>query len=572
MLVVALLCASTVAFADELHKELQVVPSEVVLVGRDARQQLLVTDAAGEQPVDATRLAEYRSEAPEIVEVDSSGLVRPVADGVGTIVVAVDDREARVQVDVRHAAEVLPSNFENDIQPILTANGCNSGACHGKQRGQNGFQLSLLGFDDDFDYAAITTEARGRRIFPAAPEQSLLLMKGSALAPHGGGKRLDPHGDDYLALRRWIEAGMPRRTADEPVLVGITLEPTDRVLRIGSEQQLLVTAHYSDGSTRDVTRRSAYQSNESVIAEVDAGGLIRVGQLPGEAAIMARYMDEIATCAVVVPYEQQVPPELLASLPRDHFVDDLVWKKLEQLNLAPSPPAPDHTFVRRAYLDVLGRLPTPDETRSFLEDGAPDKRARLVDHLLEQGEYADHWANKWVDLLRPNPYRVGIKAVLNYDNWIRDAFRKNKPYDQFVRELVSAQGSTWREGNVTLFRDRRSPDEVTTMVSQLFLGIRLECAKCHHHPFEVYGQDDFYSFAAYFARIGTKGTGLSPPISGGEEMFFTKKGGSVKHPLTGEVLPPRPLFGEAPPWKRSTTRARRWPPGLPRPTIHTSRG
>jgi len=208
------------------------------------------------------------------------------------------------------------------------------------------------------------------------------------------------------------------------------------------------------------------------------------------------------------------------------------------------PPAvcDDVTFLRRVSLDLIGRLPTPEETREFLASADPAKREQAIDRLLERPEYADHWAAKWADLLRPNPYRVGIKAVLNYDHWIRDSFRKNKPYDHFVRELVTAQGSTWRNGAVTLFRDRREPDEITTIVSQLFLGIRLECAKCHHHPFEKWGQDDFYSFAAYFARIGHKGTGLSPPISGGEEMFLTAKSGTVKHPLTGEVLPPRPLF------------------------------
>jgi len=229
-----------------------------------------------------------------------------------------------------------------------------------------------------------------------------------------------------------------------------------------------------------------------------------------------------------------------------NFIDELTWAKLKTLGLTPSAPVDDARFLRRVHLDLIGRIPTPDEVREFLADKNPNKRVAVVDRLLDRPEYADHWAGKWADLLRPNPYRVGIKAVLNYDQWIRDSFRKNKPYNQFVRELLTAQGSTWRNGAVTLFRDRREPDEITTLVSQLFLGIRLECAKCHHHPFEKWGQDDFYSFAAYFARIGHKGTGLSPPISGGEEMIVTAKSGSVKHPLTQEVLAPRPLFGQVP--------------------------
>jgi len=213
----------------------------------------------------------------------------------------------------------------------------------------------------------------------------------------------------------------------------------------------------------------------------------------------------------------------------------------------PSQPAADYTFLRRAYLDVIGRLPTPDEARAFLTSDAPTKREELVDALLARPEYADYWANKWADLLRPNPYRVGIKPTMAFDAWIRESFRQNKPYDQFVRELVTATGSTWRNGAATLFRDRRTPDEITPVISQLFLGIRLECAKCHHHPFEVWGQDDFYSLAAYFSRVAHKGQGSSPPISGGEETVFVADSGSVTHPITGKTLEPRPLFGMARP-------------------------
>ncbi len=440
------------------------------------------------------------------------------------------------------SAGVRPLGFELDIQPILTSRGCNSGPCHGKARGQNGFQLSLFGFDSDFDYDALTKNARGRRVFPASPDRSLLLQKAVALAPHGGGQRIDPNSPEYETLRAWIAAGLPRRIEAEPKVERVTVAPSELYLKPEETAQLAVTAHYSDGTTRDVTRLSQYQSNESGVVAVDAMGKMRASPIPGEATIMARYMNLIATCNVAIPLPGVVPPETYSRLPRRNFIDELVWKKLQSLGIVPSEPVDDARFLRRVSLDLIGRLPTPEETREFLASSDPAKRDQAIDRLLERPEYADHWAAKWADLLRPNPYRVGIKAVLNYDHWIRDSFRKNKPYDQFVRELVTAQGSTWRNGAVTLFRDRREPDEITTIVSQLFLGIRLECAKCHHHPFEKWGQDDFYSFAAYFARIGHKGTGLSPPISGGEEMFLTAKTGTVKHPLTGEVLPPRPLF------------------------------
>lgn len=354
----------------------------------------------------------------------------------------------------------------------------------------------------------------------------------------------------YNTLLRWLQAGMPRTPRVTPTLEKITLEPTERLLRpgnakivqAGADQQLIVTGHYSDKSTADVTHLTMFQSNESVIASVDANGLVKAGPLPGEAAIMARFMEKFAVCNVIIPMPQSVPADVYAKLPRNNFIDGLVYDKLERLGITPSEPCSDATFQRRAYLDVIGRLPTPEETRAFLADKAADKRAKIVDALLERPEYGDHWANKWADLMRPNPYHVGIKAVFTLDAFLRESFRKNKPYDQFVREIITAQGSTWQNGAVVMLRDRRKPDELTTMVSQLFLGVRLECAKCHHHPFEVYSQDDFYSFAAHFARIGRKGTGISAPISGGEEVFYSAPTGTVTHPGTGKTMAPRPLF------------------------------
>ena len=456
---------------------------------------------------------------------------------------------AVVALPAANAAEQSPPGikFERDVVPVLASAGCSTGPCHGKQRGQNGFQLSLLGFDPDFDYAAITQEARGRRVFPAAPDKSLLLLKATGQVSHGGGTRFPVGSPHYELLKRWIAKGMPRQAPGDPTLARIVVDPAEVTLGNRQKQTLRVTAVYSDHSSRDVTGMTAFASNESAIAAVDKAGQITTGPLPGEAAIMARYLDKIAVVSVLIPQAKNIPAEVYAQLPRHNFIDDLVWQKLERLGVTPSSPASDATLLRRTYLDIIGRLPTGDEVRAFLADTSSEKRVRLVDQRLDRPEYADYWANKWADLLRPNPYRVGLKTVLSFDAWIRDAFRQNKPYDQFVRELVAAQGSTWRNGATVLFRDRREGEELTTLVSQLFLGIRLECAKCHHHPFEVWGQDDFYSFAAYFSRIGRKGTGLSPPISGSEEMVFTGPGRAIKHPLTSAEMKPRPLFGEAPP-------------------------
>ncbi len=453
----------------------------------------------------------------------------------------------RVRADDAEGTSVV--DFQNDLQPIFTRLGCNSGPCHGKARGQGGFQLSLLGFDPQQDYDAITKEGRGRRIFPAAPEHSLLLAKPAGTVPHGGGRRLEAGGPEYQTMLNWVRQGMPRKAPDAPTLKSITVSPSSIVSAPGQTQSLVVTAQFSDGTARDVTRLTAFQSNEAPIAAVDETGLVTAGQITGVAAIMARFMGQIAVCDVLIPRSEAIAAEVYAQLPRNNFIDDLVWRNLQRLNITPSPVCDDHTFLRRVTTDLCGRIPTPDEVTAFLADMAADKRARLVDRLLLEPEFADHWANKWVDLLRPNPYHVGIKATFNYDRWIRASFQERKPWDQFVRELITARGSTFHNGAVTMFRDRRQPEEIATLVSQLFVGVRLECTKCHHHPFEVWGQDDFYSFAAYFARIGRKGTGISAPISGSEEFFFTGSQGSVSHPVTGEVMKPRPLFGEAPPTK-----------------------
>lgn len=432
--------------------------------------------------------------------------------------------------------------FELDIQPIFTANGCNAGGCHGKSRGQNGFALSLLGFDDDFDYAAVVQEGRGRRVFPADPSFSLLLQKSAGQVPHGGGVRLPVDSDAYNTVKSWIAGGMPRVSAADPVFERLRLVAPQELLEPGQTMAMQVFAEYSDGSTRDVTKTSFFQSSEPTVVVVSEQGIVRAGALPGDATIMARYRGQIATWDSVIPRPQNIAAAEFAALPRFNFIDDIVWQKLARLNILPSELINDETFLRRVSIDLIGRLPTADEARAWLDDTRPNKRELLVDRLLARPEYADYWANKWADLLRPNPYRVGIKATQSLDAWLRDVFRENRPYDVWVRQLLTAQGSTWRNGAVVVFRDRRSPDEVATLVSQLFLGSRLECAKCHQHPFEVYGQEDFYSLAAYFARVGYKGTGLSPPISGSEEMVLVNDSGSVAHPITGKTLTPRPLW------------------------------
>ena len=537
--VVCFLVSGTACAADALS----VFPAAVTLDGADDRQQLIITANSGAKPADRTGEATFVSSATTVAVVSRAGIITPVGDGEATIKATANGATTTVTVKVKNITTTKPVTFERDIQPLFTRAGCNAGACHGKARGQNGFQLSLLAFDNDFDFAAIVTEARGRRIFPANPSFSLLLRKASGRTPHGGGKRLPEGEAAYRTLEKWVAAGCPRTPADSPKLDSVSVFPASRALTFGAGQQLAVTAHYADGTTRDVTHLSQFSSSEAVYAAVDAMGKVKAGPIPGEAAVMARFAEKFAVCSVLVPFPGATNDELYAKLPVANFIDSHVWAKLKKLNLTPSEAASDATFQRRVFLDVIGRLPTPDETRAFLADTDAKKRATLIDKLLDRPEYADFWANKWTDLLRPNPYHVGIKATYNLDQWLRASFRKNMPYDQFVRELIAAKGSTFTNGATVMYRDRREPAEITTLASQLFLGVRLDCAKCHHHPFEVWGQDDFYSFAAFFGRIGRKGVGISAPISGSEETIFAAPSGNVLHALTGKVMKPTPLLG-----------------------------
>jgi len=543
-----LLSAFSVQAADAVPaaSPLSVYPEKVELIGKRARQQLLVSALQNNQPVDRTRDVQFQSDQPAVIQVNAAGVIQPVSNGAATVTVTDGAQIVKVAVEVKDFEKQTLIDFERDVHPMFSRFHCNGGSCHGKQRGQGGFQLSMFAFDPEFDYGALTKESRGRRASPLAPDQSLVLLKGAGKVPHGGGKKLPENSSYYALLEQWIAEGATRAVAEAPKLVKISAEPTERIMQPKTKQQMVVTAHYSDGSTRDVTDLAEYMSSESVYVSADENGLVTAGSLMGEASIMARFMGNFASLNVTVPSDNSVPDSYYAALPQNNFIDGLVWDKLKKYGLKPSETVDDATYLRRVSIDIIGRTPTVEEARAFLQDPSPNKRERLVDYLLEQPEYGDHWANKWADLLRPNPYHVGIKTVLNYDAWIRESFHQNKPLDQFTRELLTAKGGTWHNGAVTMFRDRRKPEELTTIVSQLFLGIRLSCAQCHHHPSEIWGQDDFYSFSAYFAKIGRKGVGISAPISGSEEMVYTANSGSVTHPLTGEVLPPRPLFGDVP--------------------------
>jgi uncharacterized protein DUF1553/uncharacterized protein DUF1549/WD40 domain-containing protein/cytochrome c len=525
---------------------LAVEPPEVHLSLNEPIATVLVGAQTADGTVtDVTAATRYANNFSDVFEITAALQVRAKRPGRAVLTAYYGGKRVDVPVVVATNTAPADTSFVRDVLPALSKAGCNAGACHAKPEGQNGFKLSVFSYDPKSDYAEIVTDVRGRRVFPAAPEASLLLKKPTATIPHEGGKRFEPESETYNLLVSWMRQGMPYMVTNEPVLRSIEAFPKTRRYHKDARQPLLVRARYSDGSVRDVTRLASFASSDKELAKVDDSAVLTVGSLSGEAVIVARYMGFVADSQVIVPSERALPASQFARLPRNNFIDDLAYKHFQSLGLFPSQLCSDAEFLRRAKLDAIGRLPTAEEVREFLEETSPEKRRRAITRILEDPAYADYWANKWADLLRPNPDRVGVKSVFVLDQWLRASFRANKPYDEFVREILLAEGSNHRDGPAVVYRDRREPPELTTMFSQLFLGTRLECAKCHHHPNEKWSQDDFYQFAAFFGPVKQKGAGLSPPISGGREtFFFAPKSGEVKHPVTREVMSPRPPDGK----------------------------
>lgn len=437
-------------------------------------------------------------------------------------------------------------SFVRDVLPILSKAGCNAGSCHARAEGQNGFKLSVFAYDPKADYHEIVHESRGRRVSAASPEQSLVLKKPTMLVGHQGGQRFEIGSPSYQTILSWVKQGMPYQVANEAELVAIKVSPAERQYTTGAVQQLSVAARYSDGSTRDVTALTEFSSTEKDIARVEDHGLVTVGPISGEGIIVSRYMGLVDISRVTVPAERRIAEAAYAALSVRNPVDEHAYRRFQKLGILPSAACSDWEFLRRASLDAMGRLPSAEETRTFLADENSDKRDRWIDHALASPAYADYWATKWGDLIRPNPARVGVKSVYLIDLWLRECFRQNKPYDRMVRELLTAQGSTHRYAPAVVFRDHREPADAGAFVSQIFLGVRLECAKCHHHPNEKWSQADYYQMGAFFAEVKRKGQGISAPISGNPEYIFHAPGGQLKHPVTGEVMPPKPPDGTAP--------------------------
>jgi hypothetical protein len=516
------------AAAEPLVVEISADPSSIRLTGPNSVYTLLIHGKTSEgRWIDLTRQAELHSSDPKIAVVSQHGLVRGVADGTTRITIEVGSRSVSVPVKIDGTTQRRPVHFENDIIPVLSKFRCNSSGCHGKAEGQNGFKLSVFGFDPAADHAALTMEGRGRRVFPSAPDHSLLLAKISGQVAHGGGVRIPAGTDEYQLIRDWIAAGAPLTVASSRKVARIRVEPRERTLAMLGEQQLRVVAFYDDGQERDVTRLTRFQTNNEGLASVDEDGLVTAGRMPGDVAIMAAFMGAVDVFRAIVPRAERIGQ--YPQLAEVNFIDRLVFAKLKKLNIVPSDLAGDADFLRRVYLDTIGTLPTAAEARRFLSDKRPDRRARLVEQLLLRPEFADYWALKWADLLRVDRQALGHKHAYGYYKWIRDSIVANKPLDQFAREIVTSEGPLDEAGPASFYRVVRKPGEAASTLAQVFLGVRIACAECHHHPFDRWSQTDYYGMQAFFTQVNVKNAVKN-------EMVVVGNDAPTRHPRTGEVI------------------------------------
>jgi hypothetical protein len=529
-------------------KSLDVHPKTVALKGVDSAQQLIVTATLldGRQQ-DLSGDAKYDVADAKVARVTTSGRVLPLGDGGTQITVVFGDKSVKVPVTTASMTENLPINFGNQIVPIFTKLGCNSGGCHGKLSGQNGFRLSLLGFEPELDFATLTRENRGRRVNPSAPDASLLLQKISGTVAHGGGKRMETNSDEYKLIRRWIAAGTPFGSDTDPTITKLEVFPPHRFLTRNNRQQFAVYAHYSDGSVEDVTRRAQYESNDQEIAIVDATGLVRTLDQSGEGAIMARYLGQVTTIRATIPLGVKIPDYKFTER---NVVDRHTHEKWKQLGIVPSEQATDEQFIRRASIDLTGTLPEPKKVLAFVADNDPKKYDKLIDELVDSPEFAYYFANKWADILRVKRgqnQQGRAYGTFAFHAWIREALAADKPYDEFARDILTAVGDESQSPPTVWYKDIQTADQFVDNVSQVFLGTRMQCAQCHHHPYERYSQDDYWGLAAYFGRVNRKNITTPGQQNQGQnqrQFIYTRPTGNVVNKRTNKPAVMKPLDGD----------------------------
>ena len=515
-----------------------------IMHGPDSRRQLLVTGQyASGQSHDLSQKVAYTVAPAGVLTIAGDGFVTPAGEGTATITAtAQSGQTVTLDVTVDQFGQEKLINFTNQIVPIFTKLGCNTGSCHGKSGGQNGFRLSLLGFYPEEDYEYLVKENQGRRIFPSSPEYSLLLTKPANVLAHGGGKRLDMNSFEARLLIRWIEQGMPFGSEEDPVVSKVEVFPKSRKMNRGADQQLSVVAHYSDGSKADVTRMVKFESNDSELAEVTAQGIVQTLDVSGEVAIMVRFQDHVTVFRSIIPMGLPVTPPATKN-----YIDEHVFARLQDLGIPPSGVSDDSTFIRRVTVDIAGRLPTSAEVSAFLASTAANKRDVLVDRLLASGDYADLFANKWVSILRNQQNgQSGPDVTVAFHKFVRDAMAANTPYDQFVRTILTASGDARTVPAANWFAQVRTPITQAEDVAQLFLGMRLQCAHCHHQPFEKWTQDDYFGLTAFFTRMKRTQVKVGNKQQNQRRMTIAFEPGVAQslNPRTKQNVKPTPLEGE----------------------------
>jgi hypothetical protein len=515
---------------------LAIAPAHSRMIGRRATAQLIATagDLTGSVQ-DLTHSVRWVSLNPDVATVSSKGRVIPKGNGMATIVARAGSFEASATVQVEAMERPAPVSFPRDVIPAFSQAGCNMGACHGTPTGKGGFRLSLRGYLPDQDFLTLAREVGSRRINPIAPETSLILRKPLGEIPHEGGLRLARNSKSYEFLHDWIKEGAKDDPAP-PAAVRLEILPEPRVLNDPARsQQVVVHVHSADKSVRDVTPICYYDSSNPAIAEVDPDGYVRF-KAPGEVAIIGHYLNLVAS--VRLTHLVDVPGFVKADVPQDNVIDRAVFTKLNRMRIRPSALCTDREFIRRVYLDVLGVLPAPDEVQQFL--AAPDatRRDRLIDALLARPEFNDFWALKFADVLRSNGRLIQTKGAYVFHRWIRECLERDLPMDQLVRQLLTSDGSTYKSPATNYYRISRDPESAVETTAQLFLGVRIQCAKCHNHPFERWTQDDYYGFAAFFAQIARKKGNLPD-----EEVVYASGSGDVRQPRTGRTMKPKALGG-----------------------------
>jgi hypothetical protein len=523
-------------FASAFAREnLVLLPAEVSLSGPEARQVLLVERTDGKTFIGAiTNGVQFATSNPKVARVDGATVI-PVGNGSATITAKVSGKTLTTKVTVKRMDTPFAWSFRNAVQPVLTKAGCNMGACHGAAAGQGGFKLSLRGYDDDGDHTWLTRQAMSRRVNPADPGRSLLLLKGSATIPHKGGERFKTDSFEYRVLAEWIAAGAPGPRKDDARIAHLEIFPPNLRLKPGDSQPLSVRARFSDGHVEDVTRWAKFNAADTTVASVDDRGVISVSG-PGETAVSAWYLSQLAVVTVTSPFTNKVDATRFTRAPQRNFIDELVIEKLRELNLPPSPRSPDNEFLRRAYLDTIGVLPTPEETRAFLADKSAKKRDALIESLLSRPEFVDYWSYKWSDLLLVNSDKLPPTAMWAYYNWIRKNVAANQPWDVMVRDLLTSTGSTLENGGGNFFLLHDEPTRMAETVSMAFLGFSINCAKCHNHPMEKWTNDEYFGFANLFARVRAKNG-----VATDERIIFSATDGDLVQPLTGRPQAPKPL-------------------------------